>query len=83
LLERYPELFESETPEAGAQVQYNFHKKWSGYSAIYQLSKGNILTFDEVLALPLEKCLLFLAFESDKQRMETMIHKEAMKKYQK
>jgi len=34
---------------------------------------------DEVSTLPLEQCLLFLAFKSDKALLESMLHKEAMK----
>ena len=83
LVERYPELFEEGAGEEGGQVRYNFNKKWGGYTAVYQLAKGNILKYDEVLGLALEKVLLFLAFESDKGLMESMLHKEMMKKYSK
>jgi len=34
---------------------------------------------DEVITEPLEKCLLFLSYKADKQLLENMMHKEAMK----
>jgi len=34
---------------------------------------------ESVTTLPLEQCLLFLAWKSDKQLLEELIHKEAMK----
>jgi hypothetical protein len=35
---------------------------------------------DEVVKEPLEKCLLWLAYQSDKVELEDLMHKEAMKK---
>jgi hypothetical protein len=35
---------------------------------------------DRVTKEPLEKCLLKLAFDSDRIEFETLMHKEAMKK---
>jgi hypothetical protein len=34
---------------------------------------------DEITDQPLEKCLMKLAFDSDKVELETLMHKEAMK----
>jgi len=34
---------------------------------------------DEVTNLPLEQCLLFLSYKSDKSLLESMMHKEALK----
>jgi hypothetical protein len=34
---------------------------------------------DNVTNEPLEKCLLFLAFEADKRVLEDLVHKEMMK----
>ena len=77
LVERYPELYEgSGTP---TQHQFNFGKKWKAYSTIFELADGNIKMIDEVVKEPLEKCLLFLAYKADKQLLENMMHKEAMK----
>ena len=77
LVERYPELYEGTgTP---TQHQVNFGKKWKAYTTIYELADGDIRRFDEVALEPLEKCLLFLSFKADKQLLENMMHKEAMK----
>jgi hypothetical protein len=35
---------------------------------------------DEVVKEPLEKCLLWLAYQSDKVELEDLMHKDAMKK---
>ena len=34
---------------------------------------------EEVTNMPLEMCLMKLAFDSDKVELETLMHKEAMK----
>jgi hypothetical protein len=35
---------------------------------------------DDVVKEPLEKCLLWLAYQSDKVELEDLMHKDAMKK---
>jgi hypothetical protein len=45
-----------------------------------QLANNDILKIDEVVQQPLEKCLLFLAFSSDKATTESLVHKEIMAK---
>jgi hypothetical protein len=45
------------------------------------LAEGNILLFDEVVKQPLEKCLLYLCYISDKATVEERVHKEMLKKY--
>jgi len=35
---------------------------------------------DAVVKEPLEKCLLWLAYQSDKVELEDLMHKDAMKK---
>jgi hypothetical protein len=44
------------------------------------LAGGSLLKIDEVVKEPLEKCLLFLAYEADKMQVEELLHKHAMKK---
>jgi hypothetical protein len=82
LIPKYPEVFEG-SGEPPGQHEYNFGKKWKSYSSIYQLAQGNLLRFDEVLGLPLEKALLFLAYEGDKFLLEQMKHKDMMKGFKK
>lgn len=46
-----------------------------------QLCDNNVLKIDEVVQQPLEKCLLFLAYQADKVQLEDMLHREMMKKW--
>lgn len=78
LVELYPELFDSEG--VASQHQVNFGKKWKGYTAIIELAEGDILKIDEIVKQPLEKCLLYLAYKSDKNQLDSLLHKEALKK---
>ena len=78
LAERYPELFEGRGISSEHQV--NFGKKWKGYSALVELAAGDITKFEVITTQPLEKCLLLLAYIADKNELETLLHKEAMKK---
>ena len=77
LTELYPELYEPDG--TSTQHQINFGKKWKGYSSIIELANGDIQKVNEVTELPLEQCLLFLAYKSDKVLLESMMHKEAMR----
>jgi hypothetical protein len=77
LSERYPELFEGDGNTT--QHQINFGKKWKNYTAVFELAGGDIQKMDEVVKLPLEQCLLFLAYRADKGVLESLMHKEAMK----
>jgi hypothetical protein len=77
LTERYPELYEPSTTPT--QHQINFAKKWKSYSTIIELANGDIRLMDEITELPLEKCLLFLAYKADKALLESLVHKEIMK----
>jgi len=77
LTELYPEIYESDG--TSTQHQENFGKKWKGYTSIFELANGNIQEMDAVTSLPLEQCLLFLSYKSDKSLLESMMHKEAMR----
>jgi hypothetical protein len=44
------------------------------------LAGDDILRIDQVVKEPLEKCLLFLAFQADKVQLENLVHKEMLKK---
>ena len=80
LSDRYPELYEEPSGDA-SQHQINFGKKWGAYSTIAQLANEDITKFDEITQLPLETCLLYLSYLSDKVLTEQLIHKETMNKY--
>jgi len=78
LTERYPEIFEGDG--TSTQHQINFGKKWRNYSSIFELAGGDIQKMDEVTEQPLEKCLLFLSYKADKALLESLVHKEMMKR---
>ena len=78
LEEKYPELFDGVSSET-SQHSYNFGKKWKSYSTIVELANGDIRLMDDITELPLEKCLLFLAYKADKALLESLVHKEIMK----
>ncbi len=82
LIERYPEIFDGGISGDGlaAEAQANFARKWKSYSSIIQLAQGDITKIDEVVLQPLEKCLLYLAYEADKYQVEELVHKAAMRK---
>jgi hypothetical protein len=42
------------------------------------LAEGDITKFDKVVEEPLEKCLLFLCYTADKNRVDALLHREAM-----
>ena len=78
LVEFYPEIYDGDG--VTSQHQANFGKKWKTYTSIYELANGDITKYKEIISMPLEECLLFLCYKSDKNMMETLLHKEAMKK---
>jgi hypothetical protein len=77
LTERYPELYDGNG--TSSQHQVNFGKKWSAYSTLIELASGDITKIDLVTNEPLEKCLLYLSYKADRNYLETLMHKEAMK----
>lgn len=78
LTEKYPELYDGDG--YSSKHQANFGKKWGNYATIQQLAGEDLMKIDLVVEEPLEKCLLFLAYQSDKVYLENLIHNEAMAK---
>lgn len=78
LTERYPELYDGDG--VSSQHQVNFGKKWSAYSTLIELASGDITKIDLVTKEPLEKCLLYLAYKADRNQLETLMHKESLKR---
>jgi hypothetical protein len=72
-------LFEGDAGNS-SQHQINFSNKWRNYSALIQLSGGDIRNINEITELPLEKCLLFLAYNSDLNQLQNLLQKEIMNK---
>lgn len=79
LTERYPEIFDADHGDTG-QHQIRFSKKWRAYATIAELANGNIKEIDGVIGEPLEKCLMLLAYKADKQWLQEVLHKEALKR---
>jgi hypothetical protein len=73
----YPEIYEGPDGDV-SPIEHNFGKKWKSYTSIFQLAEGDITKFDKVVEEPLEKCLLFLCYRADKNRVDTLLHREAM-----
>ena len=78
LVERYPEVFDGDG--SPSQHQANFAKKWGSYATIVELAGGDITRFNIITREPLEKCLMYLAYRSDKNLIEQLIHKESLAK---
>lgn len=78
LAERYAEIFDEGGSASGHQV--NFSKKWGSYATIVELAAGDITRFDSIAQEPLEKCLLYLCYKSDKVVLENLMHKESLAK---
>ena len=74
----YPELFEG--AGQSSQHQANFAKKWGSYQTIIELASGDVTKFNEVTGYPLEMCLLYLAYKSDKSVVDNLIHRENLKR---
>lgn len=84
LLERYPEIFDGggiDGQQPGGTHQINFARKWKGYQSIAILANGDITKFSQITSRPLEECLLYLCYLSDKNTMEQAIHRATMNKY--
>ena len=73
LHEYYPELYSG---GGGATAdEQAFGQKWSWYQNIYGLSGGDIFKFEAATKLKLGEALLFLSFETDKNRLEAKLIK--------
>ena len=77
VIENYPELFESgstETTDYGAAA--NFGKKWGWYQSIYGIAKGDVTRFEHITKLNFHECLMYLAFEKEKNQLEAQLIKK-------
>jgi len=80
LTKRYTELFD-EAEEPSNAHQATFGRKWKGYASVAQLANEDITKFDEILKLPLEQCLLYLAYRSDVNKVKELEHKQMLNRY--
>ena len=84
LTERYPEIFEGggiNQSDPSSVHSANFARKWRGYQSAAILAGEDLTKFNLILAKPLEECLLFLCYLTDKNQMEANIHRATMSKY--
>jgi len=65
IVERYPEVFGGGNNEE-SQNSTGFGEKWGWYQHIHSVAGGSVFKIDDAVSLPLNKALLFLAFEKDK-----------------
>lgn len=76
VIENYPELFEQGSTEGtdyGAAT--NFGKKWGWFQSIYGIAKGDVTKFDNITKLNFHQCLIYLAFEKEKNQLEANLIK--------
>jgi hypothetical protein len=45
-----------------------------------QLCGNDVTKIEEVVTLPLDTCLLYLAYQSDYNHLQNMLHREALAK---
>ena len=79
----YPELFKA--GNGGSELQSDdsesiYQHNWGGYDEVFCLAQGDITKFDEVTALPLHTCYMYLANNSEKHRIENIRIKNRYKK---
>lgn len=73
LADLYPELYQGGSTN---QQTADFGKKWGWYQNFYQLAGGNIFRFKAVGELRLHEALLFLSYETDKNKLEMRLLKQ-------
>jgi len=79
IAENYPELF-NEGNSKDYSAKANFAAKWGWYQSIYGLSGGDLQKFDIVENTNVHKCLMFMAFEKEKNEIESNMIKSKMKR---
>ena len=79
----YPELFSQAGGDGGASADNEegaYQLNWGAYDEVYALAQGDIRRFDEVTALPLHTCYMYLANNREKHRIENIRIKNRYKK---
>jgi hypothetical protein len=61
-------------------AEANFGKKWGWYQSIYGLSGGDVTRINTITKIPLHQCLTWLAFEKDKNEVESKLIKQSYNK---
>jgi hypothetical protein len=71
----YPEIFERGVTEGDAALSY--FKDFGWYPTIKKLANNDIFKIDEVIELPLHKCLYFLSCEIAENKATIAIQKSS------
>ena len=79
----YPELFSK--GNGGGTIQPDdeesiYQSNWGSYDEVFCLAQGDIRRFDEVTALPLHSCYMYLANNADKHKLENSRIRKRFKK---
>jgi len=82
IVENYDELFTQSAGDGGSgfNLSASFGKKWGWYQSIYGLTGGDVSRIDEITKIPLHQCLMWLAFEKDKNDLEAKMIKQSYNK---
>ena len=48
---------------------------WEWYQSIYGLAKGDVRRFEDITKLNFHECLMYLAFEKEKNELEAKLIK--------
>jgi len=81
LTRAYPELFseriEGEGNSEPTTPEEIYQANWGHYDQVYCLAQGDIRRFDEVTALQVHTCYMYLANDIEKRKLEQrMINKQ-------
>ena len=76
----YPILYDAGGGEGLDSRVSLFGKKWGFYQNFYTLAKGDIRNFEAVSKINIHQCLTYLAFEKEKNQIETELIKKAHSK---
>ena len=71
VVNQYLELFAKGDEQSDTSAKAGFTQKWGWYPSIYHCAGGSLTKFDEVTGLHLTTCLTFLAFDKEKNEIET------------
>jgi hypothetical protein len=80
LVENYNGLFTQTAGdiERGSYTQ-GFSKKWGWYQSIYSLAGGDVFKVDKATRLNVNKAMMWLEFEKEKNDLEARLIKQSYK----
>tara|TARA_R110001606_G_scaffold363058_1_gene517010 strand:- start:537 stop:791 length:255 start_codon:yes stop_codon:yes gene_type:complete len=74
--DQYPELFSETNGQPDFSASAGFAERWGWIQSIYAMAKGDVLQFDNVTKLNINKALMFLSFEKEKNQLEAKLLKQ-------